>query len=86
MVIYRTDDFLHDVEKLPTEAKRLLKKQEAIFIKSWLDPRLHVKKLKGFEGVYSIRITRRYRVLFYFRAKDAVFFAVGHRKEIYKRK
>ena len=86
MVIYKTDDFLDSVRKLPDEARRLLKKQEAIFIKNWLDARLHVKKLKELDGVYSFRITRRYRALFYFRNKDVVLFAVGHRKEVYKKK
>jgi mRNA-degrading endonuclease RelE of RelBE toxin-antitoxin system len=86
MVVHKTDDFLNGLDKLPNDAKRLFKKQEAIFIKNWLDPRLHIKKLKDLEGVYSFRITRRYRVLFYFQDKDIVFFAVGHRREVYKKR
>ncbi|MBS4026995.1 MAG: hypothetical protein KGZ58_00040 [Ignavibacteriales bacterium] len=84
MVINKTDDFIASVEKLPSDAKRLLKRQEEIFEHNWLDTRLHLKKLKNEDGVYSFRITRRYRVLFYFSKGEAVFFEVGHRKEIYR--
>lgn len=49
------------------------------------DPRLHTKKLKGLDGVYSFRITRAYRGLFYFHKKEViVIFSVGHRKDIYE--
>jgi len=27
---------------------------------------------------------RRYRVLFYFKNKEAIFFSIGHRKDIYE--
>jgi mRNA-degrading endonuclease RelE of RelBE toxin-antitoxin system len=84
MVIHKTDDFRASAEKLPHDAKRILKRQEAIFQNNWLDARLHLKKLKNEDGVYSFRITRRYRVLFYFSKGNAVFFEVGHRKEIYR--
>ena len=68
---------------MPAEIRKLYRKQEAIFKKNWLDQRLHTKRLKEFSGVYSFRITIRYRTLFYFRDAEAVFFSVGHRKDIY---
>jgi len=83
MVIHKTDDFVREFAKLPTEIKRLYHKQEAIFKINWLDPRLHTKRVKELKGVYSFRITRRYRVLFYFRGEEAIFFSIGHRKDIY---
>jgi mRNA-degrading endonuclease RelE of RelBE toxin-antitoxin system len=49
-----------------------------------LVPRLHIKRIKELPGVFSFRITRRYRVLFYFRNGEAIFFKIGHRKEIYR--
>ena len=64
MKIIETEDFRKDLENLPQEIKRLYKKQKAIFKNNWFDPRLHIKRLKELPGVYSFRITRRYRVLF----------------------
>lgn len=85
MIIQETDDFLTELKELPSEIKRLFKKQKFLFNKNWLDIRLHTERIKEMPGVYSFRITRRYRVLFYFRNVDeAVFFSVGHRKDIYK--
>lgn len=84
MTICKTEDFNHIFNKLPSDIKRLFQKQEEIFCNNWLDPRLHTKKLKELSGTYSFRITRRYRALFYFRDKEAIFFTIGHRKEIYK--
>lgn len=84
MFVYRTQEFTSELEKLPLGIKRLFQKQETIFEKNWLEPRLHTKRLKELLGVYSFRITRRYRALFYFRNNEAVFFSIGHRKDIYR--
>lgn len=84
MRIRKTSDFSDGLKQLPSDIKRLFKKQEIIFNVNWLDARLHAKRLKELSGVYSFRITRRYRVLFYFRGDEAVFFAIGHRKDIYE--
>lgn len=84
MVIHKTKDFMEELEELPAEIRKLYRKQEAIFKRNWLDQRLHTKRLKEFSGAYSFRITRRYRVLFFFRDSEAVFFNIGHRKDIYR--
>jgi len=84
MIIQESNDFLKGLKELPPEIKRLFEKQKSLFNKNWLDSRLHTKRIKEMPGVYSFRITRRYRVLFYFRDIDKViFFSVGHRKDIY---
>jgi len=83
MIIRHTKDFLKDSTKLPKEIKEILKKQEEIFIQNRLDPRLHIKKIKEDINSYSFRVTRRYRVLFYFRNKEAIFFKIAHRKDVY---
>lgn len=84
MFILKTEDFIKWFEKLPVEIKTIYHKQENIFKINWLDSRLHIKKLKELNGVYSFRITRRYRVLFYFRGnEEVIFFSVGHQKEVY---
>ena len=64
-------------EKYSTQKERLKEDRR--------DPRLHTKKLKGLDGVYSFRITRAYRGLFYFHQKEIiVIFSVGHRKDVYE--
>ena len=84
IVIQKTQDFVKGFDKLPSEIQELFYKQEAIFKENWLDARLHIKRNKELSGVYSFRITRRYRTLFYFRKTEAIFFAIGHRKDIYQ--
>lgn len=84
MLIRKTDDFSRELGELPVEIISIFRKQEAIFRGNWFDARLHVKRLKELNGVYSFRVTRRYRVIFYFRDNEAVFFKVGHRKDIYR--
>ena len=82
--LYKTSDFEEGFKKLPREIKSLFYKQEKIFSNHWLDPRLHVKRIKELSGAYSFRITRRYRVFFYFQNPEkAIFFFVGHRKDAY---
>ena len=84
MDIQKTKKFVKQYEKLPSSIKLLYKKQEERLVLNWLDPRLHTKRIKEMPGVYSFRITRKYRVLFYFSQDGVIFFAIGHRKKIYK--
>lgn len=84
MILRETKDFKKDLKNLPSEINKLFQKQKIIFKENWLDPRLHTKRIKELSGVYSFRITRRYRALFYFKNNEAIFFKIGHRKEIYK--
>lgn len=85
MEIVRTEEFDKAFAKLPNDAKRLYARQEKIFTANWRDPRLHIKKLKGLEYAFSLRITRRYRALFYFQnLRQAIFFDIDHRKDVYR--
>ena len=84
MIAIETEDFLKDIRGLPKSIADIFAKQKEIFTENWLDVRLHTKRVKEFSGVYSFRITRRYRALFYFAEKTAVFFKIGHRKDIYE--
>jgi len=85
MKIVETGDFKKSLKKLPSEIEDLYKKQTAIFQYNWLDPRLHTKRIRELPGSYSLRITRRYRVLFYFKdSGTAIFFEIGHRKDVYR--
>ncbi len=84
MRIIRTNDFDFSLEKLPKEIARLLANREERFKINWRDARLHIKKVRSFNGVFSLRITRRYRAFFYFQNKETViFFDIDHRKDVY---
>jgi mRNA-degrading endonuclease RelE of RelBE toxin-antitoxin system len=85
MFVIKTSDFERAFKILPSDIRRLCGVQEDIFVLNIRDPRLHIKKLRDFDGVFSFRITRRYRVLFYFQNADTVIlFDIDHRKDIYK--
>ena len=84
MEIIRTNEFNAALQKLPKEIQNLYHTQEVRFRTNWRDSRLHLKKVKGLLYAFSFRITRRYRVFFYFQNSDtAIFFDVDHRKDIY---
>jgi len=85
MEIIKTDDFDRAFESLPKEIQRLYDIQERRFKESRRDPRLHIKKAYTLRFAFSFRVTRHYRVFFYFRnSETAVFFEIDHRKDIYK--
>lgn len=84
MTIIHTDDFLKYSKKLPKEVLRFLNIQEERFKQNWHDSRLHTKRVRSLKNAFSLRITRRYRVFFYFQNQEtAIFFDIDHRKDIY---
>lgn len=85
MKIIKTKDFEKAFVKLPTEIRQLYYNQEKYFLLNWADARLHTKKLKSLKYAYSFRVTRRYRVLFYFQNQTtAILFDIDHRKDVYE--
>jgi len=85
MEIIKTDDFSRAFKRLPGETQRLCAIQEKRFRQDWRDSRLHIKKIRTLAFGLSFRITRRYRVFFYFQnAETAIFFQIDHRKDIYR--
>lgn len=85
MEIIKTSEFNKALKRLPKDIQRLCQEQEQRFESNWRDPRLHVKKVKSLPFAFSFRITRNYRVLFYFKnISTVVFFDADHRKDIYK--
>ena len=85
MRIFHADTFSSELKLLPLAVRKLYKRQENLFILNWKDPRLHTKKLRREDSVFSFRITRRYRVLFILLNNETAFFtAIGHRKDIYE--
>ncbi len=84
--IIRTDDFERAMEKLPGSIRLLCETQITLMGSDWRDSRLHIKKLREQGGMYSFRITRHYRALFYFDKNDNVIvFDVDHRKDAYRK-
>lgn len=85
MIIAETKDFSKELKKLPKETRNLFQKQKTFLKNNWLDSRLHTKRVKELPGVYSFRITRRYRAFFYFQSSDKIIlFSIGHRKDAYQ--
>ena len=86
MKIFYTDEFIKKLERLPTETQKFYLNQENLLRENWRGPKLHTKKLRGRPIVFSFRVTRSYRALFYFRSSDEIIlFAIGHRKDVYKK-
>ena len=82
MQIISGNDFEKSLKKLHPDYQKLYEKQRQIFEKDWTDPRLQIKKLKGFKNIFSFRVTRKYRVYFQFKNLDtAEFIITGHRKD-----
>lgn len=85
MRIICSEDFDHNFSKLPKNIQRFFEIQKERFVNNWRDSRLHIKKVYSLEYAFSFRITRQYRVLFYFQDMTTViFFDIDHRKDIYK--
>lgn len=85
MKISYTKEFIKMLERLEKKTRSLFLKQEAILREDWRDNRFHLKKLKTKSVIFSIRVAHSHRALFYFRTfGEIVFFAIGHRKGIYK--
>ena len=85
MKIIRTDDFKKHLQKLPSATMRSFLSQISRFETNPRHPSLNTKKLKDLDGVYSIRIGRLHRALFFFDTDgNTIFFAIGHRKDIYR--
>ncbi|OQX52844.1 MAG: hypothetical protein B5M48_04605 [Candidatus Omnitrophica bacterium 4484_213] len=85
MEIIETSDFKRAFKKLPKDIQRLYDIQKKRFRENWWDSRLHIKKVRSLPYALSFRITRRYRVFFYFQnTETAIFFEIDHCKDIYR--
>ncbi|MBI2612715.1 hypothetical protein HYW59_02795 [Candidatus Kaiserbacteria bacterium] len=86
-LVIRTGDFKRAIEKLPAHIRKLCDEQLLILGSNWRDSRLHIKKLREFDGAYSFRITRNYRGQFYFDVHDNIIvFDADHRKDSYRKR
>ena len=85
MQVVRTPEFEKSFDNLAANIQRLCRVQEERLALDWKDSRLHLKKLNLPEAIYSFRVTRSYRALFYFAANgDIVLFDIDDRKDVYR--
>ena len=83
--VISTEAFLLNYRRLPKSIQMICDVQLDRLEENPVDPRLQRKKLKGQKGLYSIRVTRRYRALFFInQAQTIVVFAIDHRKDVYR--
>ncbi len=84
--IYFSRKFNKSFKKLSREIKEKALILVEIFQNNPFAPTLHSKRLQGkLNNLFSFRITRDYRLVFRFVAKNEVeFLLLKHRKDIYK--
>lgn len=83
--IQKTTYFSRDVKKLPTSVQ-----EEAFSIAQQLGddvfhPKLNVRYMTGFKGIYRVVVMTEYRMIFSFDAETLYLLRIGHRKEIYRK-
>ncbi|MBI5135514.1 hypothetical protein HZA86_04770 [Candidatus Uhrbacteria bacterium] len=86
MTIEYSSNFVRSFRRLLIDIQRLAIEQERIFRLNPIDSRLHAKPLRGrLKGLWSFRVTRRYRVLYAWKAKNsALFYEIEHRRFVYQ--
>lgn len=84
--VFATNEFKNRYQKLPSVIKRRAEKQEALFRQDAFYPSLHIEKLEPkSHQIWSLRVDKKYRILFRFIAKNrALFLTIGPHDWIYK--
>ena len=81
-----SDRFYDYVEELPIDVKRRLKRVMDLLSSDPKHPSLRIEKLSGTGGIYSVRVTKGYRLTFEFREGGVIFLRViGKHDEAYRR-
>ena len=86
MQLILEESFLKSAKKLPDNLRTKLAKFVKLLETNPYHPFLHTKKLQGnLTGFYSFRVTRDWRVIFYFRGSRTIHvLEVDNRKDIYR--
>jgi mRNA-degrading endonuclease RelE of RelBE toxin-antitoxin system len=85
MKVLYANEFRKQFKSLPVRIQLMYHRQESLLVINPFDARLHVKPLQGYDGVFSFRITRRYRVLFRIDQNTIIIcLSIGHRKDAYR--
>ncbi len=80
-----SEEFVKQYKALPILIRKRIQRQEDLFQENPFHPSLHTEKLEPKKDqVWSIRVDRRYRILFQFQDSNTVIFvAVGPHDWIY---
>jgi mRNA-degrading endonuclease RelE of RelBE toxin-antitoxin system len=83
--IQKTSHFTKDIKKLSPSIQK-----EAFVIAQLLTddifhPKLNVRHMTGFKGVYRVVVMTDYRMIFSFDSEILYLLRIGHRKEIYRK-
>jgi mRNA-degrading endonuclease RelE of RelBE toxin-antitoxin system len=86
MEILYADEFVKQFKHLPKRIQQRAVKQEEIFKENPLHPSLNTEKLSPkSKQLWSIRIDRKYRIIFRFNSDQNVYFmAIGEHDWVYK--
>ena len=85
MRIFYTRKFVSLYKNLPTSVKLKAERQEKIFKENIFYPSLNTEKLMPRKNnLWSFRVDRAYRIVFYFERDLATFLYIGHHKDIYR--
>ena len=75
MKIYYSSKFEREYKKLPEHIKALAEEREEVFRQNSFDPRLDTHKLSGrLKEFWAFSIDYKYRIIFEFAGKEAVWF------------
>ena len=85
MKIVYTSKFEKEYRRLPDEIKGLAEEKESIFRSDPFDSSLNTHKLKGkFKDYWSWSIDYKYRIIFYIKNKEEVWFLSIGNHDIYR--
>ncbi|MDE1827194.1 MAG: type II toxin-antitoxin system RelE/ParE family toxin [Thaumarchaeota archaeon] len=73
------------IDRFPSDLKDRIKESLKELEITWPMSRLDIKKLKGYDNHYRIRVGD-YRILFFRESGTAKVYDVSHRHDVYKRK
>ncbi|MEK6544923.1 MAG: hypothetical protein AABZ28_00105 [Nitrospinota bacterium] len=81
-----SDKFYGYVNELPLNVKKRLKKVMTLLSSDPKHPSLRMEKLGGTGGIYSVRVTKGYRLTFEFREGGVIFLrVVGKHDDVYRK-
>ena len=72
MKIARTETFKKDFQKLPDKVRKAAAKQITQLLMDYTHPSLRLEGIAGTDGLFSIRVDRRYRISLCFMEKDTI--------------
>ena len=82
--IYFSEHFKKSLKKIPYDIIESTEEIIGIMSNNYNHSKLHTKKLQGNNILYSCRVTRDYRLLFYFEKSIIIIHTLKHRKDVYK--